>query len=269
MLHVDTGVEGEYEFGTVEGADGPVRLGGAVATTQIWTVPHMRVADQIVLHGDGMEMMDAALTVTARSILSEGLGWLVIHSDGGGSPGPVAGYAQVQPGINTNVVVELDPAMVTPVLFPMLHVDTGVEGEYEFGTVEGADGPVRVNDAVLTFPIDAAPSIVYNVYANEAGDGIVVESALIDAPGFLVIHSDNGGSPGPVLGYLALTPGWNENIAIAISDMSAAGTTVFPMLHYDTGEAGVYEFGTVEGADGPVRVGGNVVVGPAEIMSGM
>jgi hypothetical protein len=37
------------------------------------------------------------------------------------------------------------------------------------------------------------------------------------------------------------------------------------MLHYDTGEAGVYEFGTVEGVDGPVVFGGGPVVGPLEI----
>jgi len=37
------------------------------------------------------------------------------------------------------------------------------------------------------------------------------------------------------------------------------------MLHYDTGEAGVYEFNTVEGADGPVRVGDAVIVGPINL----
>jgi putative cofactor-binding repeat protein len=38
--------------------------------------------------------------------------------------------------------------------------------------------------------------------------------------------------------------------------------TVFPMLHYDTDSVGEYEFGEVEGADGPVVVQGNVVTGP-------
>lgn len=263
MLHVDTGVEGEYEFGTVEGADGPVRINGTVAVASVSTFPAVRMSDQIVLHGDGMDDMMMAPTATATSVLSEGLGWLVIHSDNGGAPGPVAGYAQVQPGLNTNVTVELDPAVVTPVLWPMLHVDTGAEGTYEFGTVEGADGPVRVNDAVLTFAINAAPSIVYDVTVNEDGN-LVVAQALIGDAGWLVIHSDNGGSPGPVLGAAHLTPGLNTNIVITLDgDMTE---TVFPMLHVDTGEPGVYEFGTVDGADGPIRVGGNVVVGPATPM---
>ncbi len=257
MLHVDTGAAGEYEFGTVEGADGPVVVGGVVAVTPIWTVPHARVADQIVTYGDGMEAMMGP-AVHAASVLSDGPGFLVIHADNGGSPGPVLGATAVNDGLNTNVVVELE-GDVTPVLWPMLHVDTGEVGTYEFGTVEGADGPVRVGDNVVTFPINAAPSIDYS--GSLAGNVLTVSSALIDAQGFLVIHSDNGGSPGPVLGYAPLIRGVTTNIVITL-DEAAMTETVFPMLHYDTGEAGVYEFGTVEGADGPVRVGGNVVVGP-------
>lgn len=264
MLHVDTGAAGVYEFGTVEGADGPIRLSNGVATTQIWTVPHMRVWPQIVTLGDGMEAA-AAQTVTAKSVLSEGAGWLVIHSEADGGPGPVAGFAPVVAGLNENVVVELDPAMVTVNLWPMLHVDTGEAGVYEFGEVEGADTPVRVNDQVVMFQIAASPSIVYQV--TDMGDGtVVVPQALIDAPGWLVIHADNEGGPGPVLGYAPLVRGLNTNISITVD---AAGMTanVFPMLHYDTGVAGVYEFGEVEGADRPIFVAENVVTGPAEVVA--
>jgi hypothetical protein len=258
MLHVDTGEAGTYEFGTVEGADGPVIIDGAVAMNQITIgTPSMRVNDQIVIHGDGMTAAET-MTVTAASVVSEGEGFLVIHADGGGSPGPVLGYAPVTAGLNRNVAVEIS-GDVTPIVYPMLHVDTGEAGVYEFGTVEGADGPVRVNDAVLTFPINIAPSI--NLNGTLTGTTLWVAGALIDAPGFLAIHSDNGGSPGPVIGYAALVPGWNGNISVELSEAPATGT-VFPMLHYDTGAAGVYEFGTVEGADGPVRVGEAVVVGP-------
>lgn len=272
MLHVDTGTEGEYEFGAVEGADGPVVINDAVATTPIWTIPHVRVNDQVVLHGDGMDMMDMGTILRADSVLSEGAGWLVVHADADGAPGPVAGLAPVEAGTNAPVLVELDPEVATPVLWPMLHVDDGVMGEYEFGAVEGADGPVFVNDAVLTFPVNAAPSIVYNAHVSDMGDmgsAVVIDSAVIDAPGWMVIHADDGGAPGAVLGVRALTPGLNTHIVVPIEDMDAVGSSVFPMLHYDTGEAGVYEFGAVEGADAPVFVGGNVVTGPAEVMSGM
>src|SRR5690606_21727717 len=119
-----------------------------------------------------------------------------------------------------------------------------------------------VEDNVVVFPINAAPSIVFE--GGLEGDTLTVAQALIDAPGWLAIHSNNEGRPGPVLGSAPLRPGVNRNIAITLDPM-AAGSLVFPMLHYDTGEVGVYEFGTVEGADGPVRVAETTVVGPLEL----
>lgn len=266
MLHVDTGEAGVYEFGTVDGADGPVVVEGVVAVTSIWTVPHMRVADQIVTYGDGMESLAADMvpTVTAHSVLAEVNGFIVIHTEQDGGPGPVAGFAPVSAGINTDVAIELDPEVVTPRLWPMLHVDTGVEGEYEFGVVDGADGPVRVNDSVVTFGINAAPALQMSDQAISEASTIIIDAALIDAQGWIAIHSGADGSPGPVIATAPLIHGLNKNVVIEV-DPTDAGSQVFPMLHYDTGEAGVYEFGTVDGADGPVAVAGNVVVGPLNI----
>lgn len=268
MLHLDTGAAGEYEFGTVEGADGPVRVNEQVAVTRFWTVPHMRIADQIVMHGDSMAMdMMGAPTLVADSVLSEGPGWLVIHSEADGGPGPVLGSAPVQAGLNTGVTVELSAEGLTPNLWPMLHVDTGEAGVYEFGTVEGVDGPVVVGDSPLTFAIKAAPSLTLTDGELVNGTHLVIAAALIDAHGWLVIHSSQDGAPGPVLTSYPLPKGLSTDIMIEV-DPAAAGAQVFPMLHYDTGEAGVYEFGTVEGADGPVQVGGQTVVGPLNITGG-
>jgi len=279
MLHVDTGTEGEYEFGAVEGADGPVTIGERVATAPVPTVPTILATPQVLIHSDNApmddsmmegEMMedDMAPTFRARGVLSEGLGWLVIHADGGGAPGPVIGFTQVQAGFNPDVTVALDAEGLTPVVYPMLHVDTGTEGEYEFGSVEGADGPVSVDDRVVTFPVLVAPNFLAN--PQPIVDGTIrFDSILADAPGWIVIHSSVDGAPGPVLGFAQLHVGANQNVFVTIEDPStvegAATDQVFPMLHYDTGEAGAYEFGSVEGADGPVTINGEVVVGPLSI----
>ena len=258
MLHVDTGAPGEYEFGTVEGADSPVVVGGVVATAAAWTVPHMRVADQVV-------SADAPSITVASALLAEP-GFVVIHQESDGSPGPVAGVSEALPaGLSTNLTIELDPALVTPRVWPMLHVDTGEAGVYEFGTVDGADLPVTVDGDVVTFPIDAAPAIIYE--GTFANGQVTIDKAVIDVPGWLVIHSDNGGSPGPVLGQTQLTPGVNRNVVVSITDPGASGL-VFPMLHVDTGAPGVYEFGTVDGADLPISVNDVVVVGPFRIGDG-
>jgi hypothetical protein len=264
MLHEDTGEVGVYEFGTVEGADAPVFVGDAVATLPIWTVPHMRTLDQIVMHGDGMEMGDMAPTVTVQSALCEAQCFVVIHQEADGSFGGVSGVSESLPaGLNRNITITLDPDTVTPRLWPMLHVDDGAVGTYEFGTVEGADAPVQAMGEVVTFPINAAPALVMQDQALMDGR-LEITNAIMDAPGWVAIHSDNNGEPGPVLATALLHPGANWHVMIEV-DPAAAGSRVFPMLHYDTGEAGVYEFGTVEGADAPTFVGGNVIFAPLGI----
>lgn len=138
---------------------------------------------------------------------------------------PAGPQDMMTPGVEVSDQVSLDDtvwvnsAYSEVPCFIVIHADTGEVGVYEFGTMEGADGPVMVDGNVLTFPINAAPSIVYE--GSLDADSVTVLSLLIDA----------------------------------LLDPTAAGDMVFPMLPYDTGEAGVYEFGTMDGADGTAASG--------------
>jgi hypothetical protein len=264
MLHVDDGVAGTYEFGTVEGADSPVVVGGAVASFPIWTVPHLRVKDQITVHGDSMEAA-AAPAVTVESVLSDGPGIVVIHANDNGNAGAILGAVFVPDGVSKNLSIELDSAAgITPVVWPMLHTDGGDVGAYVDNTI---DPPVSVDDAVVTFTSNIAPALVVENQALTSMDGsdyVVIKNALIDGPGWIAIHADNEGQPGEVIGTALLHPGANWNVHVAV-DAAKAGAKVFPMLHYDDGVVGTYEFGTVEGADAPVFVGENVIFVPLEL----
>ena len=247
MLHTDTGEEGVYEFGEVEGADGPVAVDGNVVTPA-FNVEFVRAYDQLA---DG--------TVNIASVATAQNGWIVIHAAADGSPGPVIGFAAVEAGSNTDVEVTLD-GEATDVVFPMLHVDTGEAGVYEFGEVEGADGPVAVDGTVAVFPITVGvPSM--RVPDQAVTDTVTAESVVSDGPGWIVIHADANGGPGPVVGWAAVENGTNLDVDIEVDEM-AVTPTLFPMLHVDTVEAGVYEFGEVEGADGPVMVNDGVLVFP-------
>ena len=208
--------------------------------------PAVEVSEQVVLNG----------TVTVAKVVSEGPGFIVIHKDNGeGSFGPVIGYRWVNPGENFNISVPINASEATSTLYAMLHVDSGEVGVYEFGTVEGADGPVVVDGAPLSPGFSAA---VINAHDHVVEDNtFVADSVTVDAPGFLVIHSEAEGRPGPVIGFTPIEAGTTSGVSVELDE---AGMTpvVWPMLHVDSGEAGVYEFGTVEGADGPVRLGGAV-----------
>jgi hypothetical protein len=233
----------------------------AAQTGDETAIPAVDVADQVSLDG----------TVTITSTFSAGPGFIVIHKDSGeGRPGPVIGHRSINAGWSFNIGVEIDAAQATPTLFAMLHEDTGTVGTSEFGAVEGADLPVRVNEQVVTFGISASPSLtMVDGPLVEAmmglGPHIIIDEALIDAHGWIAIHSSADGRPGPVIGTAPLVQGMNKRVVVELAPEDA-GNQVFPMLHYDTGVAGTYEFGTVEGADGPVAVAGNVVVGPLNIV---
>jgi plastocyanin len=86
-------------------------------------------------------------TVTVAKVVSNGPGWIVIHADKNGAPGPVLGYAAVKDGENDDVVVKLAAEGRTETLYAMLHTDAGTVGTYEF---PGADGPVAMNGKVIT-----------------------------------------------------------------------------------------------------------------------
>lgn len=109
----------------------------AAAPTSAPITPSVTVSDQ---SADGGNLVIA-------EVISDGPGWIVIHADGGGSPGPVLGYSAVSDGANKDVSVMIDDSEATPVLFAMLHVDAGALGTYEF---PGADGPVKVDGQMVS-----------------------------------------------------------------------------------------------------------------------
>lgn len=112
----------------------------------------------------------------------------------------------------------------------------------------------------ITYMVSAAaagPSLTLEDQAGGSGT-VVIKSLTLDKPGFVVIHKDGGGKPGPVIGHSdVLAAGTHSDVKVTF-DNTQAGDRVFPMLHYDDGN-GKYEF---PGPDGPVKADGKVLVGP-------
>jgi len=72
------------------------------------------------------------MTIKVAKVFISGVpGWIVVHSDLDGRPGPVVGKKAIPIGESTNVVITLDQAVTTGVFWPMLHVDAGTVGTYE------------------------------------------------------------------------------------------------------------------------------------------
>lgn len=100
------------------------------------------------------------------------------------------------------------------------------------------------------------PSVVAE---DQDSDGLMVTVRSVRAAqsGWMVIHLDQEGRPGPVLGQTAIPTGDTDNVIVFLEDDIAGETTLWAMLHIDAGQAGVYEF---PGPDVPARVGDDIVM---------
>ena len=198
-----------------------------------------------------VKVMDQAVTedsVTIAKVVSDGPGWMVIHLDDHG-PGAVVGYSPVKAGENVDVVVKIDTYSATPRLYAMLHKDVGKVGTYEF---PGADVPVKVGGMMVSpsFTVTDLDARV-TVKDQKLSMGTVsIGEVLSNGPGWLVIHADKNGGPGPVIGYAPVSEGLVTNLAVKI-DAAKATPVLYAMLHTDAGAVGVYEF---PGPDVPVMV---------------
>ncbi len=221
--------------------------GFALLGASVWAAPSVSVSNQ----------PDKGDTVTIARVVSDGPGWIVIHKEEAGGPGAVVGYTAVHKGVNNNVVVKIDSYTATPKLFAMLHVDKGVVGKYEF---PGPDVPVMlkgemVSPAFMVSDID--PRVIVK-NQKIAGSSVVIEEVLSNGPGWLVVHADAKGEPGPVIGYAAVPDGLTRALKVKIN-ASKATPTLFAMLHVDKGAVGKYEF---PGPDVPVIVDEKMVSPP-------
>jgi predicted lipoprotein with Yx(FWY)xxD motif len=200
-------------------------------------------------------------TVVVADVVSDGPGWMVIHSQVDGSVGPAIGEAHLNNGDNKNVAVSIDPAQATPVMYAMLHTDAGVIGKYEY---PGPDVPAMLNGQMIS------PSFNVTMYSDmsnltpdvkvmdqDISNGkVTIASVSSRGPGWIAIHTqDADGNPGPEIGYTAVKPGVNQNVVVNI-DVSKATPVLFAMLHSDAGTIGKYEF---PGPDAPQLANGQMV----------
>lgn len=90
---------------------------------------------------------------------------------------------------------------------------------------------------------------------------VTVQSTFFNEAGWVVVHADNGGSPGEVLGFTAAEAGWNNDVSVSLSEDVSDGDTLHGMLHTDNGD------GEWAGADDdPIQDAlGNVLVQPFEV----
>ncbi len=209
-------------------------------------------------------------TVVVADVVSNGPGWMVIHSQVSGAVGPAIGYTAVKDGDNKNVQVQIDPKQATPVMYAMLHIDAGQVGKYEY---PGPDIPVTINGQMVTPPFNVlsqssstgtTPMVIVHDQLVQNGK-VVIAEVDADGPAWVAVHVQGpDGKPGDDIGYSAVKPGKNTNVVVTV-DQTKVTPTMYAMIHRDAGQIGMYEF---PGPDMPIMVNG-VMISPSFSTNGV
>lgn len=207
--------------------------------------PVLEVSNQVVGE-DGRLTVDQVVAVVP--------GWLVVAADDAGQPGAILGRSPVSAGPHSDVVVTIDPYRATPLLHVALHLDAGQPGEFEYpGVDEVVTTPAGA--VVATFAADIqvlVPALVVADQAMDDSNQVVVALVVAPGPGWVAVHQDVAGEPGPVLGQSPVQAGENENVVVKFPWRSAT-TQLHAVLYSDAGEPGIFEH--LE-ADVPVVING-------------
>lgn len=221
--------------------------------------------------------------VTVQAVQNDSLGLILV--DGAGNT--LYRFTNDPPGVSN--CVGACAGNWPPLLAPdgaVVVVGEGVNGTLGLITRDDGSAQVTYNDMPLYFFInDAAPgdtnghlvrNLWYVVHPDapnvEVADQPITDStvtvarAVVAESGWIVIHADSEGRPGPILGQTLLTPGENRDVVVTI-DPAGATPTLYAMLHSDRGELGMFEF--PDGADVPVTLGGAVVTPPFQVTGGL
>lgn len=127
-------------------------------------------------------------TIVIDSVNLPAPGFIAVHADADGKPGPIVGHSDLLPaGTSTDVTVTLDaPLTESAKLFPMVHIDMNGNGEYEFFP------PDTTTDAPGTFADGSIAAVAAEVtVAGEEAAATTVTTSTTDLGTFLVDGEGN------------------------------------------------------------------------------
>jgi len=249
------------------GAKGGTGMAASIAVAEAAAAAPAAAEPSGTVDAADQAIVDSSITVA--NVTAGQDGWIVAHLDEGGKPGKVIGNTAVTKGENKDVKIKLSEAVAAGgKLWPMLHIDAGAIGTYEF---PGPDAPVIVGGNIVMKQIAVTAAAAAAPAAPAAAEkdaveaenqpikngSITVEEIYASQDGWIVAHLDEGGKPGKVIGNTAVKKGESNNVVIKLSEAVAVGGKLWPMLHIDAGTIGTYEF---PGADAPVIVDGNIIM---------
>lgn len=104
---------------------------------------------------------------------------------------------------------------------------------------------------------------------DQTGDGTAVtvpQASISGSNGWVVIHADDNGSPGAVLGQVFIQEGQSNDVSVPLDQPLSSSQTLYAMIHEDNPADQQYTF--PQNGDAPVQADGQVVVKPFQFTLG-
>lgn len=234
ILYHDAGEPGRFE---PSGADEPVVIDEEPirSTFTVALPPDVMVINQPIVTNQ---------LVIERATINEP-GWVSVYTNFEGFIDRLLGYAPLEPGVNHNVVVPIDPQFTTSLLHVLLHTDTGVQGEFEYPSEDPALRDEEGRTIRFTFQTDAGNYIITRDQPLGEDDTVLVPLVVTDLETWVTIWTDAEGTPGELLGQTRVGRGVHRNLEVSI-EADAATDVLHAVLIQDAGVAGELEY-----PDGP------------------
>ena len=144
------------------------------------------------------------------------------------------------------------------------------EGTEETTTTEEAQAPTTTQATEADGPAMAPAEVVFDAQTSD-GSSITVASVTLPSAGFIAVHANADGGPGPIIGHSELLPaGTSTDVVVMLDEPLAETDLLFPMAHIDVDGDGEYLFAPPDNAiDLPAMDSdGNVAVVGAEVTVG-
>lgn len=205
--------------------------------------PVVVVSDQTI-GSDGLVTIDSVTALAPT--------WVAIHADDDGAAGEVIGQLRLDTGEHEDITLPIRWQMGTPVLHAMLHEDSGEEGYLDYPE---ADPPLVSNGVPInaTFAATYPPDVV--VSDQPVVDGqITIDRVISNGPGWVVVHQDDDGQPGLIIGHAPLQDGLNEQVRVELIE-AALTSVLYARVHEDSAPGD--EFNYPE-ADPPILADGRL-----------
>lgn len=207
-------------------------------------------------------------TIIIESAFISNAGFIVVHAvNDNGEPGePLASrYVPERSDFQTALSLQVDSTdlpgnATTHEVWVVVHQDANGNGEFDPGTDNALSLFGQLAGERATITTGEAPGYVaaerFSPPPTEDGSVSVVAAAL-PADGYLVLQSEVGGEPGPVVGHVPLEAGEHTDVAVPLDTPvpSSDGTTqLYARLYTDDGD-GSFD----PESDSQVRSGGEPV----------